>query len=133
MDKQKQIEEMAKVLDEYWGKHNTCPFDKNCPYLGGSVRFTCSDCMRANDIYNAGYRKIPEGAVVLTRERYEALLQEQKRLKEIVDRIPCGYELKEKTRKETAEKLLDKVDNESNGQTKAITDLLRKEYGVKVK
>lgn len=38
-------------------------------------------------------------------------------------------ELKQ-ARKETAEKLLDKIDYESNGQTKAITDLLRKEYGV---
>lgn len=29
--------------------------------------------------------------VVLTKEEYEALLLEQKRLKEMVDRIPCGY------------------------------------------
>ena len=41
--------------------------------------------------------------------------------------------LVEKTKKETAEKILDKVDNESNGQTKQITDLIRKQYGVRIK
>lgn len=41
-----------------------------------------------------------------------------------------GYK---KGSKETAEKFLDKVDNESNGQTKQITDLLRKQLGVKIK
>lgn len=38
---------------------------------------------------------IPDDDVVLTKEEYEALLLEQKRLKEIVDRIPCGYVQKE--------------------------------------
>ena len=48
---------------------------------------------------------IPQDAVVLSREKYDTLLLEQKRLKEIVDRIPCGYELKEQTRKQTAKEI----------------------------
>jgi hypothetical protein len=32
----------------------------------------CDECL-ARDLYNAGYRKIPENAVVLTREEYEKL------------------------------------------------------------
>jgi hypothetical protein len=78
MDKQKQIEGIAKLLDGYWSTKSKCPFDKKCPYLGGSVRFTCNDCLRAYTIYNAGYRKIPENAVVLmgteTEQRFEDLM-----------------------------------------------------------
>lgn len=37
-----------------------------------------------------------------------------------------------KVRKETAREILNKVDYESNGQTKQITDLLRRKYGVEV-
>ena len=37
----------------------------------------------------------------------------------------------EEAKRETAKKILDKVDNESNGQTKQITDLIRKQYGLK--
>lgn len=99
MDKQKQIEEMAKVLDGYWGKNATCPFDKKCPYLGGSVRFTCNDCMRANAIYNASYRKIPENAVVLTREelfRDSTQLSKEKQIETIhniiLENLDYGYE-----------------------------------------
>lgn len=40
--------------------------------------------------------------------------------------------LLEKTRKKTAKEILDKIDYESNGQTKQITDLLRKQYGLEV-
>ncbi len=45
-----------------------------------------------NDIYlDDALNLISDDDVVLTREEYEALLLEQKRLKEMVDRIPCGY------------------------------------------
>lgn len=96
-------------------------------------------------LYNAGYRKIPEDAVVLTREEYEKLKNESidkffneddKFFKaefadmkdKCVRRINKDYA--KKVRKETAEKLLDEIDYESNGQTKSITDLFRKKYGV---
>lgn len=50
-----------------------------------------------------------DGKVVLTKEEYNALLLEQKRLKEIVDRIPCGYEQKDKARKETVKEFAEGI------------------------
>lgn len=94
MDKEKQIKKLTKELD-YCETHEC---------VGGS----CSEC-RAIWLVEQGYRKIPEGSVVLSREEYNALLLEQKRLREIVDRIPCGYELKEQARKETAEKIFNDI------------------------
>ena len=104
MDKQKQIEEMAKLLDGYWSTKSKCPFDKKCPYLGGSVRFTCNDCLRAYTIYNAGYRKIPENAVVLTREELE---RHKGFSREEVDEI--SETAIKNSRKETAEKFAERV------------------------
>lgn len=54
MDKQKQIEEMKKTLDRCCEDErlDKCTFDRNC-----------YDCY-AEFLYNAGYRKIPEGAEV---------------------------------------------------------------------
>lgn len=61
MDKQKQIEEMAKVLEFCCNGENieNCNSDRSC------------DSCRAKYLYDAGYRKIPENAVVLTDEEYE--------------------------------------------------------------
>lgn len=47
----------------------------------------------AKRVIEAGYRKVGEDEIVIEKREYEALLLEQKRLKEIVDRIPCGYKL----------------------------------------
>ena len=120
-EQQQRIEEIGKVMcEEFRSEHcgNDCE---------------CANEFIAKKLVEQGYRKIPKGVVVLTQEEYNALMLEQQRLKEIVDRIPCGYELKDKTRKETAKEILDKIDYESNGQTKQITDLLRKKFGVEVK
>ena len=96
----------------------------NCPDLceNGCGGKPCYKCI-AEALHRDNYRKIPENAVVLTREEYQMLNYFNHR----------GEELLKQERKETAEKLLNKVDYESNGQTKAITDLLRKEYGVETK
>ena len=51
---QSQVEEMYKDICEYWTSDN--------PY------------MVAQELYEQGYRKIPENAVVLTREEYDDLL-----------------------------------------------------------
>lgn len=74
---------------------------------------TVDTFMTAINLTKQGYRKIPENAVVLTQEEYKALMLEQKRLKEIVDRIPCGYELKDKTRKEMAKEIFSKLREKS--------------------
>ena len=61
MDKQ-MIEEMAKVIEEAMAKARRT--------IGGHNNIAN---FYATMLYNAGYRKIPEGAVVLTREEYEKL------------------------------------------------------------
>lgn len=64
MNKEQQIEEMKKVMCEEYGKE--CNF---CP---------CSDCanaMIAENLYNAGYRKVPDGAVILTPEERDEELK----------------------------------------------------------
>ena len=64
MDKQKQIEEMAKDLKQIKFNMQGCFIPQ---YVGVHEDIT------ARDLYELGYRKIPEGAVVLTREEYEIL------------------------------------------------------------
>ena len=131
--KQKQIEEMAKDLVTAFTK----PLEK-CLYPK-SVDCVKEECERFNpqvpcrfigiaeNIYDAGCRKIPENAVMLTREDFETEKQMANYWKE---RAKMWKQAAHDIRKETAEKLLDKIDYESNGQTKSITELLRKEYGV---
>lgn len=102
----------------------------------------------AEELHKNRYRKkeIPENAVVLTREEYEKLKLFEERVRSGVcftqkewfdycqkdsnERTSLLIKAKKDTRKETAKKLLDKIDYESNGQTKSITDLFRKKYGV---
>ena len=129
MDKQ-MIEEIAKIMfEKAFENYET----SGSVEIDTEVRrnFYSAFLVYCEALYNAGYRKIPEGAVVLTREEYE-------KFQALRDDYVKGYEAGvdegwDNARKETAEKLLNKVDYESNGQTKAITDLLRKEYGVETK
>lgn len=98
-DKQQQIEEMAKDLCKACSI-KTCKSEYPPCAMAQIV---------SEDLYNAGYRRVGENAVVLTQEEYNALMLEQQRLKKIVDRIPCGYELKDKTRKETAKEIINEI------------------------
>ena len=104
-DKEKQIEEMGKVMPEKIKD----PLD-NSRYIifGKSLRREI-----ARIYYNAGYRKLPEGSVVLSREEYEKVDKEIIN-KSTYDAIwKAGYNAYEKTigecvaeaRKETAEKI----------------------------
>lgn len=63
----KQIEEMAKVIRVNCGECYTCK------YLN---ELHCADLLSAENLYNAGYRKIPENAVVLTEWEYEYFQKE---------------------------------------------------------
>ena len=125
MDKQKQIEEMRfKVIDNKTSKEaDICEIALKedwakdliyCDMQGFAILDDGTLVLldeRGKYVYcpNGRFSVIPENAVVLTREEYNALLQEQNRLKQIVDRIPCGYELKNKTRTETAEKFAERL------------------------
>lgn len=44
----------------------------------------------------------------------------------------AGYRKEDDVRKETAKEILNAVDDESNGQTISVTNVLRKKYGVEV-
>ena len=89
MTKQEQIEEIAKIIDEMYWVYDT----------------TAGDI--AEELYNAGYRKIPENAVVLTKEEYidlsrnyvtEQIEQVRKKTaKEILLLLGKGYDETEKT------------------------------------
>ena len=65
-DKEKQIEEMAQTMCEFSHSSGKCDcvnsFAPNCTWKN-----------MATSVYNAGYRKLPEDSVVLTREEYERL------------------------------------------------------------
>lgn len=92
MDKQKQIEEMAKTYCQ-----NGFKCGDNCQTNGCRVYEVCTE------LYNAGYRKISENVVVISRAEYNDLKGLEKHfddylIKEIVE-----------TRKETAEKFAEKV------------------------
>lgn len=64
MTKQEQIEEMKTLLLETYVEWLDKPAEDKKPNLYD---------MDANKLYNAGYRKIPENVVVLTKEDYEDL------------------------------------------------------------
>lgn len=92
----------------------------------------CVDCI-ANGIYNAGYRKIPENAVVLTREEYNRLLGQYKNLEinyncvwEDFRRYEIENEVLKQNivvlRKETAEKFAERL--------KARFDKSREYYSI---
>lgn len=110
MTEKEMIEEMAKCYCDYCMAQTG---EKKCENQADK---RCSVFWDCEFFYNAGYRKIPEGAVVIDKDYLNTI-------KEAVSAH---------TRKETAREILNKVDYESNGQTKQITDLLRRKYGVEV-
>ena len=110
MDKQKQIEEMSRELREIQ------------PLFYASI---------AEQLYNAGYRKIPENAVVLNVSEYVRL----KSIVENIDRV-----IKQKC-KETAEKIFKSLFESIRYCDDAGFELLEpekvielaKQFGVKIK
>lgn len=70
----KQIEEMTNDLCDIDCKGMKC---NDCDSYG------CEYRMQAEALYNAGYRKIPEGAIILTRAEIDALNEYSERIKKI--------------------------------------------------
>lgn len=76
MSREEQIEEMtvefAKINCNPKGCYNCNLCDEY-----GSLELSCEDYLyyrtMAETFYNAGYRKIPEGAIILTKEEITAL------------------------------------------------------------
>lgn len=106
-DKEKQIEEIAKLLDDknasivYWDYYND---DYNPSYKKELKNV-------ASIIYNAGYRKITD-SVVLSKEEYDTLKAENdKYIKDCIDYLATinklenkVWEVEQQASKETAEK-----------------------------
>ena len=127
MTKQEQIEEMVSIMAA-----------SNNPFVDVPVEIMPNV---VEVIYNAGYRKLPEDSVVLSKEEYERITKElvtEQRATEI------AKEYFEKMRKETAEKILnDLVKNcqyTFNIDGKPIVELdgdfvlnAAKSYGIKIK
>ena len=126
----KQIEEMAKIIGWSCDKKSMSYCDKVD---------NCDEC-RAIDLYNAGYRKIPEGTLVLTgtetEERLEDLLIEFDEMSFYPATLmpnaeECAREWKSKLiyaigqlRKETAEKFAERLKDKYD----AIGKELQKSY-----
>lgn len=114
MTKQEQIEEMAQIIF-------------NSKYKNDYI----SPLKGANELYNAGYRKIPENAVVITNEEYKMLKYLEKY------HITCEdvSEYIALARKETAKKLLQELYNEAvqYGKTTVGIEWMAQKYGVEVK
>ena len=88
----KQIEEMARTI---CGQHNN-----GCCEIDGYVcNYKCTSYEESEKIYEAGYRKIPENAVVLTDKKDI----QQYEWSKLVDKMGV-IEFGEKICKETAEK-----------------------------
>lgn len=83
MDTQKQIEEMAKIIHKHF------------QYLKSDwEEYTKFDLSLAYALQWNGYRKIPEGAVVLTREEYKRYERIEKIIKLAKMEKANGYEVK---------------------------------------
>lgn len=106
MENKQMIEEMARIiafvlcpnrnLHIRWGDKAQCYSDNNFA--------ECTQIKNVVDkLYNAGYRKIPENAVVLNREKYEWLTCCFGKFEEIMN------DIKEQSRKETAEKFAERL------------------------
>ena len=92
MDKQKQmIKQLRKDLCNGYCGYETCGdcYGENDSYIG------CTGM--AERLYDAGYRKIPENAVVLKREEYDTLKAENdKYVKDCIDYLATINKLENK-------------------------------------
>lgn len=140
--KEKQIEEMAKVM--CGGCHN----GEEC------MRCLCADWYRAEMLYNAGYRKIDKGSVVLTEEEFNELRQtiitQSQEYTKICNEINAlWFEAWNKSRKQAVRELIEKINEKLctfklvnknqefvDGYTEAIAEVcgrldeIAKEFGV---
>lgn len=129
--KEKQIEEMAKVMcgnDCEECAKESAEFYQQTLEEARNNKCLLKNC--AKTLYNAGYRKLPEDSVVLSKGAYESLSSKAKA--NVVNAVEI--------RKETAEKILqplyDACKDDSYGQVVvdfAILERLAKQFGVEIK
>ena len=134
MDKQKQIEEMATIIEHACDDCDDLNDCLNCPHKSHEY-YGCGKEKTATKLYKAGYRKIPEGSVVLTKFEYDEMLADvtasKKKLARIIDSA------KSKGQKEMAKEILKNLLKEfsvrkSCGNADVVVLELAKRYGVEV-
>lgn len=120
MSEEKQIEEIKQIINE------RCEAELeqvNASSSGGKVIKTVDTILIAEDIYNAGYQKLPEDSVILPKSQYDMLIalssyegsiEQLKNTvilpKEEYERLSESYKLIDLIRKETVEKILQIID-----------------------
>ena len=133
MERKKEIEEMLKDICVIIGTKcllNVGGHCIDCKYVkDDNIDHDCQSVLVADELTNQGYRKIPNGAVVLTKEEYIRLASyiSEERAREIFHEET--EKLKEAIRKETAREILDEVAKHYGGSW--LVELYRK-YGVEV-
>ena len=146
MDEQKQIEEIAKDINNAW-----------CLKPNGDI-FAINEKLNKNDIEMLahqlvleGYRKLPEDSVVLSKEEYGMLVNQYKNLEIKYSNLSDNYRLCKDanetlkqniiiTRNETVEKILRDLYSEATSNVSETVELttfqieqLAKQYDVEIK
>ena len=123
-----QIEEMAQIICGR-SKDDICLIDKT------SCDSSCRWARNAEAIYNAGYRKLPEDSIVLSREESQAL---KKQIEYWEYETKVAREEIDNAGKETAKEILNELIDSSNKITffdckMALgLDKLAKQFGLEV-
>lgn len=111
MDEKKQIEEMAVLIFE-------------ASPIPSMWHVDAQKLSKA--LYNAGYRKIPDGAVVLTIEEVEEFRRDSAQVRFLKKRI------QDDARKETAREILDMFDDRNIITWDDLKKQIAQRYGVEV-
>ena len=111
----KQIEEMAKVICQ---ECITATEEKNC-------QNEVKDCMAyecAKLFYNAGYRKVNDGDVLMSKEIYLEMCED----------FEAMEKQRDNTRKETAREIIEFAEEFLEFDGEMLIPQLRKKFGVEV-
>ncbi len=128
------IEEMARDLGEL-ACLNKCTA---CKHYYNKYEVSCVDMNFAEKLFEQGYRKTPENAVVLTREEYyerEKKIHEQAQIESVEIYKDMLKVERAKARKETAEKIIDLIKTFCPDKkfVEAITRIIAERLGVEIK
>ena len=148
-DEEKQIEEMAKMLVKQGNLHCDNTVCSECEYSEENEEITCQSKLVATLIYEQGYRKLPEGSVVLSMEEYSKNLNTHYYMGQRETEVYYKTLKIPHASKETAEKILNtdffvfETENRSEeyqkGYMQAVRecrsrrDELAKQFGVEIK
>ena len=124
-DKEKQIEEMAKDIEHCCNRYdeedrfvgNKC---SGCEYWCDTNNLCCSfGNKEATYLYNAGYRKIPEGSVVVSKEEHKQLYNDERASYYRAENLAIENDLLNRklidARKETAREILQIIEDDRIG------------------